>query len=72
MEVVFPDGSGLLQQDNGLCHKAKMVQERFEEHNYEFEGLTWPPSSPDVIPTGHLWDVLYKQVRSMEAPPCNL
>jgi len=31
MEMVFPGGCGLFQQDNALCHKAKMVQEWFEE-----------------------------------------
>ena len=33
---------------NASCHKAKMVQEWFEEHNNEFEVLTWPPNSPDL------------------------
>ena len=49
-----------------------MVQEWFEEHNNEFEVLTWPSNSPDLNPIEHLWDVLDKQVRSMEAPPHNL
>ena len=40
METVFPDGCGLVQQDNTPCHKAKLVQEWFEEHNNEFEVLT--------------------------------
>jgi len=72
METVFPGGCGLFQQDNAFCHKAKMVQEWFEEHNNEFEVLTWPPNSPDLSPIEHLWDVLNKQVRSMDAPPRNL
>ncbi|KAK3518097.1 hypothetical protein QTP70_033324, partial [Hemibagrus guttatus] len=55
-----------------LCHKAEMVQEWFDEHNKEFEVLTWPPNSPDLNPIEHLWDVLDKQVRSMKAPPHNL
>ncbi|KAK3510356.1 hypothetical protein QTP70_004933 [Hemibagrus guttatus] len=72
METVFPDGCDLFQQDNAQCHKAKTVQEWFDEHNNEFEVLTWPPNSPDLNPIEHLWDVLDKQVRSMEAPPRNL
>ncbi|XP_066556920.1 uncharacterized protein sergef isoform X2 [Amia ocellicauda] len=40
--------------------------------NHEFKVLTWPPNSPDLNPIEHLWDVLDKQVRSMEAPPRNL
>ena len=47
------------------------MQEWFEEHN-EFELLTWPPNSPDFNSIKYLWDVLDKQVRSMEAPPHNL
>ncbi|KAK3511397.1 hypothetical protein QTP70_007233 [Hemibagrus guttatus] len=72
METVFPDGCGLFQQDNAPCHKAKMVQEWFDEHKNKSEMLTWPPNSSDLNPIKHLWDVLDKQVRSMEAPPCNL
>ncbi|KAK3525649.1 hypothetical protein QTP70_002558 [Hemibagrus guttatus] len=49
-----------------------MVQEWFDEHNNQFEVLTWPPNSPDLNPIQHLWDVLNKQLRSMEAPPRNL
>ena len=67
---MFPDG--LFQQDDAPCHKAEMVQERFEEHNNQFEVLPRPPGSPDLNPIQHLWDVLDKQVRSMEAPPHNL
>ena len=72
MATVFPDGSGLFQQDNAPCHTAKIVQEWFEEHDKEFKVLTWPPNSPDLNPIEHLWDVLEQQVRSMEAPPRNL
>ena len=34
MEMVFPDGCGLFQQDNAPCNKAKLVQEWFDV-------LTW-------------------------------
>ena len=37
MAKVFPDGSGLFQQDNAPCHKTKMLQEWFEEHNNQFK-----------------------------------
>ncbi|KAK3560338.1 hypothetical protein QTP86_006422 [Hemibagrus guttatus] len=72
METLFPDGCVLFQQDNAPCHKAEMVQEWFDDHNNQFEVLTPPPNSPDLNPIQHLWDVLDKQVRSMETPPYNL
>ncbi|KAK3553900.1 hypothetical protein QTP70_012922 [Hemibagrus guttatus] len=72
METVFPDGCGLFQRDNAPCHKAKMLQEWFDEHNNEFEELTPPPNSPDLNPIERLWDVLDKQVPSMEAQSLNL
>ena len=37
MEMVLPDGCGLFQQDNAQCHKSKMVQEWFGEHNNKLE-----------------------------------
>uniref|UniRef100_A0A671YBG6 Tc1-like transposase DDE domain-containing protein n=1 Tax=Sparus aurata TaxID=8175 RepID=A0A671YBG6_SPAAU len=72
IQTVFPDGSGFFQRDSTPRHTAKIVQEWFEEHNDEFTVLTWPPNSSDLNPIEHLWDVLNKQVQSMEAPPCNL
>ena len=72
METVFPNSCGLFQQDNVACHKAKLVLEWFEEHNNEFGVLNWPPNTPDVNPAEHLWDVLDKQVQSMEGPTSQL
>ncbi|MCI4393629.1 hypothetical protein PGIGA_G00159810 [Pangasianodon gigas] len=72
MATVFPNDSGLFQQDNAPCHTAKIVQEWFEEHDKKFKVFTWPPNPPDLNPTEHLWDVLDKQVRSMEAPSHNI
>ena len=72
MVTVFPDVCGLFQQDNAPCPKTKMDQEWFDDHNNENEVLTWLPNSPDLSQIEHLWDVLDKQVQSMEAPPRNL
>ena len=60
MATVFPDGSGLFQQDN-----APILQKLFRNglrSMTEFKVLTWPPNSPDLNPIEHLWDVLEKQV----------
>lgn len=59
------------QQDNAPCHTAKMLQERFEEHNKEFKLLIWPLNPPVLNPIVHLWEKLAKQIQSMEAPPRN-
>ncbi|KAK3512371.1 hypothetical protein QTP70_007358, partial [Hemibagrus guttatus] len=48
--------------DNAPCHKTEMVQEWFDEHNNQFEVLTWPPNSTDLNPIQHLWNVLDKQI----------
>ncbi|WP_368730569.1 transposase [Klebsiella variicola] len=48
-----------------------MAQEWFEEHGKEIKVLTWPPNSPDLNLMECLWDVLDKQVPSMETPPHN-
>ncbi|MCI4382883.1 hypothetical protein PGIGA_G00019780 [Pangasianodon gigas] len=70
MATVFPNGRGLFQY--APCHTAKIVQEWFEEHDKVFKVLIWPPNSPDLNPIEHLWDVLDKQVQSIEHPPRNL
>lgn len=48
----------MLIQDNTPCHKAKMVQEWFKEHNKQSVALTWVLDSPDLNPVEYLWDVL--------------
>ncbi|GFU55377.1 transposase domain containing protein [Trichonephila clavipes] len=47
MASVFPDGNGMFQQDNAPCHKAKIVLEWFQEHDAEFQLMSWLPNSPD-------------------------
>ena len=42
--MVFPDASGLFQEDNAPCHIAHIVQEWFEEHDEVFTVLPWPCS----------------------------
>ena len=37
MEMVFPDGYDLFQQDNVPCQKAKKVQEWFEKNKFQVD-----------------------------------
>lgn len=64
MEMVFPDGCGLFQQNDAPCHKAKTVQEWFEEQSNAFEMLILVPNSSALNPLERLWDVLDKQPTS--------
>lgn len=61
MEMVFPDGSNLFQQDNTLP-QSKNGSGVLEEYNNDLDVLTWPPDSPDYNQIQHLWDVLNKQM----------
>ena len=36
MASIFPTGNGMFQQDNTSCRKARIVFERFQEHDAEF------------------------------------
>ncbi|GBL77197.1 Transposable element Tc1 transposase [Araneus ventricosus] len=58
MAFVFPTGSGIFQQDNAPCQKARIVLEWFEEHTDEFHLMSWPPNSPDLNPMEHIWDAM--------------
>ncbi|GBM47052.1 hypothetical protein AVEN_68372-1 [Araneus ventricosus] len=69
MAFVFPTGNGIFQQDNALCHKARIVLEWFEEHTTEFHLMSWPPNSPDLNLMEHIWDVRERQLRA-QTPSC--
>ncbi|GBM81188.1 hypothetical protein AVEN_197330-1 [Araneus ventricosus] len=69
MAFVFPIGNGIFQQNNALCHKARIVLDWFEEHTDEFHLMSWPPNSPDLNPMEHIWDVMERQLRA-QTPPC--
>ncbi|KAK3509169.1 hypothetical protein QTP70_020280 [Hemibagrus guttatus] len=66
METVFPDGCGLFQQDNAPCHKAKTVQEWFDEHNNL--ASKFPRFQSNRASVG----CAGQTSRSMETPPRNV
>ncbi len=53
------------QQDNAPRYKAQIISDWFLEHDNEFTLLKWPPQSPDLNPTEHLWDVVEREIRIM-------
>ena len=66
IETLFPDGCGVFQHDNVRYHKAKIVQDWFEDHDNEFEVLRWPPYSRDLNPIsicGMCWTIKSDQWR---------
>jgi len=48
MKLLFPAEDGIFQDDNAPIHAARVVQSRFDEHDYEVEHLPWPAQSPDL------------------------
>ncbi|GFV82791.1 transposase domain containing protein [Trichonephila clavipes] len=72
MASVFPDGNGMVQQDNALCHKAKIVLQWFHEHDAEFQLMSWPPNSLDLNQIEHIWNVMGRQLRVQRPPIHNI
>lgn len=67
METVNTDAS-FNNNNNVPCHKAKMVQGA-QQRDWD---VNLSLVSPELNPIEHVWDVLDKQPRFMEAPPRNL
>ena len=56
-----------LQQDNARPHVARICQVFVANNSVQL--LDWPPYSPGLFPTEHLWDQLHRQVRQRQPPP---
>ncbi len=50
----------------------QILSDWFLEHDNEFTLLKWPPQSPDLNPTEHLWDVVEREIHIMDVQPTNL
>ena len=72
MAAVYPSAHEFLQQDNARCHKARIVQEWYHEHDSEFSSLQWLAQSPDLNPNEHLWDEVERAIQSRDPLPANL
>jgi len=72
MATMYPSSDGYFQQDNAPCHKARILSNWFLEHDNEFTVLQWPPQSPDINPTEHLWDVEERELHALDVHPTHL
>jgi len=70
MAPMHPSSDGYFQQDNAPCHKAQIISNWFLEHNNELTVLKWSPQSPDLNPIEHLWDVMERELRSLDVAIC--
>ena len=65
---VFPTGNGMFQEDNVSCHKARIVLEWFQEHDAEFQLMSWLPKLPNLKPIEDILNVMELQLR-VQIPP---
>ena len=64
VQILFPDGDGIFQNDN-----AHAVKNWYQEHESELVNMECPPQSPDLLIIEHFWCVLERQVRNRYPPP---
>ena len=57
----------IFQQDNDPKHTSKRAKEWMEDNNITL--LDWPPQSPDLNPTEHLWNHMKKNFTNIQHRP---
>ena len=64
MNQLFPDGSGVFQQDLAPCHTSKQVKNFMNENHIKV--LEWPGNSPDLNPIKNLWSICKQRLCTMD------
>ena len=64
VQVAFPEGGGIFQQDLAPCHTSKMIQKFFKESKLSV--LEWPGNSPDLNPIENLWAIIKKRLQKYD------
>ena len=64
MKALFPDGSGIFQQDLAPCHTSKVMQLFFK--NTKLTLLDWPANSSDLNPIENLWAIVKKRLQKCD------
>ena len=57
----------ILQDDKSRAHRARDVQNHLQF--CRITTLPWPAKSPDLSPTGHVWDIPGRRVRGQPHKP---
>lgn len=64
LQKLYPDNSGIFQQDLAPCHTSKKVKTFFRQNG--LKTLDWPGNSPDLNPIENLWSICKGRLRKMD------
>ncbi|UYV78936.1 K02A2.6-like, partial [Cordylochernes scorpioides] len=56
--------NALYQQDNPRPHTARISQQALQD----VQMLPWPPYSPDLSPSEHVWDIIGRRLHALPQP----